>query len=88
MTIVNTNFVFAAAAESVVTWGRTLTAEEINSVNQQRGAMISQGKFGSFPALVDGVQTYQWTTSDVATEWVAFCNTFTPPPASAIVQSL
>jgi hypothetical protein len=88
MTIVNTNFVFAASAESVVTWGRTLTSEELNSVNQQKGSMFAQGKFGSFPALVDGVQTYQWTTSDAATEWVAFCNTFTPPPTSAIVQLL
>ena len=88
MAIVNTNVVFGASAESVVTWGRTLTAQENGSLSQQKGSMMSQGQFGSFPATVDGVQTYQWIVEAAATEWVAFCNTFTPPPVSATVQLL
>ena len=45
MTTVNTNFVFAASAESVITWGRDLTADEFASLRVKRGAMFSEGKF-------------------------------------------
>jgi hypothetical protein len=88
MTIVNTNFVFTATSESVVTFGRTLTTEERAGLQAKRGAMMSQGKFGSFPLLVDGVQIYQWLAAEAATEWVAYCNTFTPPPTSAVVRDI
>ena len=88
MITVNTNFVFGASAESIVTWGRTLTAEERTSLQAKQGAMIAEGKFGSFPFVLGGASTFQWTTTDAANEWVAYCNTFTPPPTSAIVQDI
>jgi hypothetical protein len=88
MALVNTNFVFGATSESVVTWGRDLTATERNNLRVKRGAMMSEGKFGSFPLAVSGVQTSQWLSAAVANEWVAYCNTFTPPPTSAIVQDI
>ena len=88
MTIVNTNFVFAASSESVITWGRTLTADESASLQAKKGAMLAAGKFGSFPSIIDGTSTFQWVTADAANEWVAFCNTFSPAPVSAIVQDI
>ena len=91
MTTVNTNFVFAASAESVITWGRDLTADEFASLRVKRGAMFSEGKFGSFPitgGTSGGTSTFQWVTADAANEWVTFCNTFSPAPVSAIVQDI
>ena len=87
MTTVNTNFVFPATSESVITWGRTLTADERASLQAKRGAMLAAGNFGSFPST-SGTSTFQWVTADAANEWVAFCNTFSPAPVSAIVQDI
>ena len=87
MTTVNTNFVFPASSESAVTWGRTLTADESASLQAKKGAMLAAGKFGSFP-FTGGTLTWQWVNAAAANEWVAFCNTFSPPPASAIVQDI
>ena len=87
MAIVNTNLVFGASSESVITWGRTLTADESASLQAKKGAMFSEGKFGSFP-YTGGTSTFQWVTADAANEWVAFCNTFSPAPVSAIVQDI
>ena len=84
MATVNTNFVFGAQAESLVTWNRQLSAEELASLQAKKGALIAAGKFGSF----SNDTTYQWITTDVANEWIAFCNTFTPPPSSATVVSI
>ena len=88
MIFVNTNLIFGATTESVITWGRLLTAEESASLQAKKGAMFSAGKFGSFPLAVNGVQTSPWVNAAAANEWVAYCNTFTPPPTSAIVQDV
>ena len=88
MAIVNTNLVFGATSESVVTWGRDLTATERDNLQAKRGAMMSEGKFGSFPLAVNGVQTSPWFNAAAANEWVAYCNTFTPAPTSAVVQDI
>jgi hypothetical protein len=84
MATIYTNFVFGAEAESIVTWNRQLSAEELASLQAKKGALMAAGKFGSFSSD----STYQWTTADVANEWVAFCNTFTPPPTLATVELL
>ena len=88
MAIVTTNLVFGVTAESVITWGRDLTVQERADLQTKKGAMFSEGKFGSFPIAVDGVQTSPWFNAAAANEWVAYCNTFTPPPTSAIVQAI
>ena len=88
MTIVATSIVFGAESESVITWGRQFTDPELALIQAKKGTMFSEGKFGSFPLTVDGIQTAQWVNTAAATEWVAFCNTFTPPPTSAVVQDI
>jgi len=88
MSKVDTTFLFPATAESVITWGRSLTDTESALVQSKKGAMFAAGNFGSFPATVNGVSTFAWVSSDAANEFVAFCNTFTPPPESAVVNSL
>jgi hypothetical protein len=84
MAQVSTNVVIVASAQSVVTWGRTLTTEEISALRVKRGSMWSEGKFGSFPTG----PTFTWVDTAAATEYVAYCNTFTPPPVSAVVQDI
>lgn len=88
MATVNTNFVFVGKAQSVVKFGRALTQQESSILRAKRGAMISEGKFGSFPTMVDGAYVYAWVDTAAATEYVDACNAMTPPPTSAVVQDL
>jgi len=84
MATVNTNVVIAASAQSIVNWDRTLTTEEISALRTKRASMWSEGKFGSFPIG----SVYTWIDTAAATEYVAYCNTFTPPPVSTSVVDL
>ena len=88
MALVNTNVVIAVSAQSVVNWGRVLTTQESTILRQKRGAMWAEGKFGSFPKSVYNVSTFLWVNTEAATEYVALCNTFTPPPVSAVVEDI
>ena len=84
MATVTTNVQIGASAQSLVNWGRTLTTEEISALRAKRGSMWSEGKFGSFPSQ----GAFTWVDTAAATEYVAYCNTFTPPPVSAVVQDI
>jgi hypothetical protein len=89
MAQVNTNFVFVGKSQSVINWGRALTSEELSSLRIKRGSMISVGNFGSFPLPNEnGDFVYTWVSEAAATDYVAYCNTFTPPPVSAVVQDI
>jgi hypothetical protein len=88
MTTITTNVEISVSAQSVVTWGRTITEQESALLRSKRGAMWAEGKFGSFPAMYNGAQTFLWIDTAAATEYVAYCNTFTPPPVSAVVQDI
>jgi len=87
-TLVATNMVFPAAAETVVNWGRSLTEVEQTVIQTKKGEFFAVGKFGSFPLGTNGVYTYPWVSLDVANEWVAYVNTFSPPPDSAVAKEL
>jgi len=84
MATVTTNVEFIASTQSVIDWGRPLTTEESAALQAKRGAMWAEGKFGSFPSW----STFTWVNTAAATEYVAYCNTFTPPPVSAVVQDI
>jgi hypothetical protein len=88
MAAVTTNVQISVSAQSVVTWGRTLTTEEVSNLRAKRGSMWAEGKFGSFPMSSAGISTFKWIDTAAATEYVAYCNTFTPPPVSAVVQDI
>jgi len=88
MATVTTNVEISVSAQSVVTWGRTPTQQESSLLREKRGAMWAEGKFGSFPANISGVNTFMWVDAAAATEYVAYCNTFTPPPVSAVVEDI
>jgi len=88
MATVTTNVQISVSAQSVVTWGRVPTQQESTLLREKRGAMWAEGKFGSFPTVVNGAFTFDWIDAAAATEYVAYCNTFTPPPVSAVVQDI
>jgi hypothetical protein len=89
MASVTTTVSIVASSQSVVTWGRVLTDQEGALLRAKRGSMWVEGKFGSFPAFnSDGVQIFAWVNAEAATEYVAYCNTFTPPPVSATVEDI
>jgi hypothetical protein len=88
MATITTNAQITASAQSVVTWGRTPTQQEAALLRAKRGAMWAEGKFGSFPMAAAGVSTFMWIDAAAATEYVEYCNTFTPPPVSAVVEDI
>ena len=88
-TSVQTSITFTATAQSVVTWGRSITTQEGADLQAKRGAMVAAGKFGAF-ARQPGTttSTFLWVNLEAAQEWVAYCNTFTPPPESAVASDI
>jgi hypothetical protein len=88
MATINTNVQILATAQSQATWGRALSTEESAALRAKRGSMWSQGKFQARVPSETGTFAYAWETLDAAAEYVAYCNTFTPPPASATASAL
>jgi hypothetical protein len=73
---------------TVVSFGRDATPAETDTMSQKLDECVSAGTTnGTGARNIDhsaGVRI--WTTEAAADEWIALLNTFTPPPAQALVQ--
>ena len=79
---------FNATAQSIVDMGRTLTETEISACVAKKEELLTAGVQGNFPLSVNNVWTYYWSTTAAADQYVALCQTFTPPPVSSVVNAV
>jgi len=86
--LANTQFI--ANAQTVITWGRALTAEEVTAQTNAKIALINGGAMcgGGNEDPVTFIETVSWSTADAANSYVATCNAFSPAPQSAIVVAV
>jgi hypothetical protein len=71
--------------EAYTIWGRDLTTEETQLLEQRKANLIEKGVV-LHPILFDGTHLIrEWDTVELANEWVALANSFSPPPVSVEV---
>ena len=68
-----------------VTWGRDWTAEEVELNTNKIAELANDGVVIHWPNPIDGVIIREWDTVEQANNWLAFVNSFTPPPVSASI---
>jgi flavodoxin len=70
-----------------VKWGRLVTEEEQATVQAKIEELNSNNIYqtGVSADPTTGIGSRTWETEEAANNWVAFVNTFTPPPRQAIV---
>ena len=73
-----------------IVWKRILEDAEIVAINAKAAEYVSAGVADdnlvvAMDTTIGTNATRIWTTTEAANEWVAFLNTFTPPPVSATV---
>jgi hypothetical protein len=91
MTQLVSGALFIATAKTEVLWGRELSPTEASSILAQKSTFISGGTqvtAGEPDSDEDGSTITYWSNTADATAFVAFLNTFTPPPTSAAVTTL
>jgi len=76
-----------------VKFARSLTAEERPIRDAKIAELVSAGATdGTFINSTDDPNTKTssriWTTEEAANEWIAFINTFSPPPVIALVLTV
>jgi hypothetical protein len=76
------------AIQSNVVWNRELTPAEAESILAQLATAVTAGTTsGEHTGGPPDPSVRVWTTTDAANSWVAFVNTFSPPPVSATTTS-
>jgi hypothetical protein len=91
MTQLVSGALFIATAQTNVLWNRALTAAESDAVLAQKTTYISSGTqitAGVAVSETDASTVTYWSNTADATAFVAFLNTFSPPPSTATVTTL
>jgi len=78
---------------TLMVWGRELSSTELDALNTQIAADVAAGQTDGnleFVPYGDAESAAQrdWTTTEYAQGWLDFCNTFSPPPTTAIIETV
>ena len=71
-----------------INWGRERTPTEKFTLRSKLNEFVAEQLTDDVQLPIEGVVeggARVWTTEEAATEWVAFVNTYDPPPLSAEV---
>jgi hypothetical protein len=66
--------------ETHTEWGREFTPEEITRMEDRRAKLLSEGVTYLNHVRYNGIAIREWENEQLANDWVAFVNTFDPPP--------
>ena len=76
-----------------VYWRRELSPTELaarqSKMDELVAAGVTDGALHEDPDRIGFGEAFRtWTTIEAANEWIAFVNTFTPPPTTAVTESV
>ena len=72
---------------TIVNWGRTLSEAEEQAITGEINQNIQAGlTSGDDTRENTTITRVDWTTLEAATQWIAYVNTYTPPPVSAVAS--